>query len=72
MRDFLIGTLGKFLQIILGLASIGFIFAGLLSCGAAVTTGDKVIMGVLLLVGILCGCGVFGIRYWLGHIVRIR
>lgn len=71
MRDFLRGTLGKFLQILLALASVVLIFSGLLSCGS-LTTGGTILGWVLFILGILCGCGVFGIRYWLGHVIRMR
>lgn len=67
MRDFLKGTLGVFLQIILVILGIGLLATGLMSCGNLMVAG-----GLLLVLGILCFCAVAGIRYWLGHIVRIR
>jgi hypothetical protein len=65
MKDFLRGTLGVFAQVlllILGIALIG------VSCVAGSGAGNI----ALLILGILCLCAVAGIRYWLGHIVRMR
>jgi hypothetical protein len=66
MRDFLKGTLGVFLQIILVILGIGLLVTGLLSCGSSMIGG-----GLLLVLGILCLCAVGGIRYWLGHISEL-
>jgi len=71
MGDFLKGMFGRLLQIILSILSIGLIFSGIMSCsieGANQTVGGW----ILFILGVLCGCAVFGIRYWLGHIARIR
>jgi len=66
MKDFLKGTMGRFLQIILGIAGLGLMISGFVSCGS-----DHTGMGTLYLVlAILCWSAVFGIRYWLGHIIR--
>jgi hypothetical protein len=64
MKDFLRGTFGVFAQIVL-------IILGIVLIGVSCVAGSGV--GILLLVlGILCFCAVAGIRYWLGHIVRMR
>jgi hypothetical protein len=65
MKDFLRGTLGVFAQIVLLILGIVLIGA---SCVASLGVGNI----VLLVLGILCLCAVAGIRYWLGHIVRMR
>jgi protein-S-isoprenylcysteine O-methyltransferase Ste14 len=71
MGDFLRGTLGLFLQIILSIISIILIFVGFFSC--AIGHGGQTVIGwILFILGVLCGCAVFGIRYWLGHVVRMR
>jgi len=68
MRDFLRGTIGKFLQIILGIAGLVFIISSFVSCGNENTgTGT-----LYLILAILCWSASFGIRYWLGHIFRQR
>jgi hypothetical protein len=65
MKDFLRGTLGVFAQIVLLILGVVLIGA---SCVAGLGVGNI----VLLVLGILCLCAVSGIRYWLGHIVRMR
>jgi len=68
MKDFLRGTIGRLLQIILGIAGLIFIISSFVSCGNEHTgTGT-----LYLVLGILCLSAVFGIRYWLGHIFRQR
>ena len=68
MRDFLRGTIGKFLQIILSIAGFGLLIASFVSCGNEHTgTGS-----LYLILAILCWSATFGIRYWLGHIFRQR
>jgi hypothetical protein len=71
MKDFLLGTFGRLLQIVLGILSIFLMFSGLLSCSSG-GTGQTIMGWILFILGVLCGCAVFGIRYWLGHIVRMR
>lgn len=63
MGDFLRGTFGIFLQVILFL--LGMALVGV-SCVAG-PTGP-----LWLVLGVLCFCATGGIRYWLGHIVRPR
>jgi len=65
MRDFLRGTMGCALQIVLFILGIVLIGA---SCVASLGAGNI----VFLVLGILCFCAVAGIRYWLGNIFRIR
>ena len=67
MRDFLKGTLGTVLQVVL-------VFLGVVLLGASCVAGVySSAMGIVCLVlSILCFCTVAGIRYWLGHIVRMR
>ncbi len=72
MNDFLRGTLGRLLQIVFSILSVILMFSGLMSCGAGDSTGDTVLGWVLFILGVILGCAVFGIRYWLGHIGRIR
>ena len=65
MRDFLRGTFGVFLRIVL--LVLGLVFLGL-SCGT-----DSGVGSVLLIVlGVLCFCAMAGISYWLGTIHRHR
>ena len=71
MRDFLRGTLGRLLQLLLTGLSIIFILAGLISCAIG-GTGQTVTGWVLFILGLVFASAVFGIRYWLGHIVRLR
>ncbi len=68
MKDFLKGTMGCFLQIILVIASIILTISSFVSCG-----NEDIGVGTLyLILAILCWSAVFGIRYWLGHILRHR
>ena len=66
MRDFLKGTIGRFLQIILVIAGLALIVESLVSCGNEHTG----IGSLYLILAILCFSAAFGIRYWLGHIIR--
>lgn len=68
MEDFIKGTLGKFLQLVFSLGGFVLLVLGLISCAAGSGVGG----GIFILLGILCFCAVFGVRYWLGHIMRIR
>ena len=68
MRDFLRGTLGILAQVALGIIGLILFISSLVSCGSSHTTAG----GVYLFLGILCWCAISGIRYWLGHIVRMR
>jgi len=68
MKDFLRGTLGTLLQIVLGLLGGGLVLFGGLSC----VVGSKAGGSLLVILGILCFCAVVGIRYWLGSIIRPR
>lgn len=68
MQDFLKGMFGKLLQVILALLGIGLFIAGLISCASS----HSVASGICLFLSLLCWCAIFGIRYWLGHIVRMR
>jgi hypothetical protein len=65
MRDFLRGTMGCVLQIVLFVAGFSLI-------GVGADRGLDALGKLLLVLGILCFCAVFGIRYWLGNIFRIR
>lgn len=68
MRDFLAGTFGRFLQLVFSVAGLVLFVVGLVSCGSE----RAVLGGVLLLLSVLSWCAVFGVRYWLGHIMRVR
>ena len=61
MGDFLKGTFGKLLQLIFVILGFILLFSGIF--------GGNLF---LVVVGILFWCASFGIRYWLGHIVRHR
>ena len=61
MKDFLVGTLGKLLQVIFTLAGLVLLLGG---CTQG--SGGYLIGGIVLL------CAAFGARYALGHIVRGR
>ena len=65
MKDFLRGTMGCALQIVL-------LVAGCLLIAYSGDGGSAVSRNLMLVLGILCFCAVFGIRYWLGNIFRIR
>ena len=65
MKDFLRGTMGCALQIVLFVAGCFLIAYG-------ADTGSAVSQTLLIVLGILCFCAVAGIRYWLGSIFRIR
>jgi hypothetical protein len=69
MKDFLAGTFGKLLQILLVIAGIMLLA---LSCSVPPNTMGTVASVALKILGVVCFCGVFGIRYWLGNIVRLR
>ena len=71
MGGFLKGTLGCLLQIILSVLSLILIFAGIASCSVG-GTGQTIVGWMLFVLGIVFGCAVVGIRYWLGHIIRTR
>lgn len=65
MKDFLRGTMGCALQIVL-------VVAGCFLIAYSVDTGSAISQTLLIVLGILCFCAVAGIRYWLGNILRIR
>ncbi len=72
MKDFLAGTFGKFLQLVFSVVGFGLLIAGLVSCGTTGGVGGFAVGSLLILLGVLCFCAVFGVRYWLGHVMRIR
>jgi len=59
--DFVKGFMGTLLCWFLGVAGIVLIFASIFTSSAW-----------LLILSIVCFAAVAGIRYWLGHIVRVR
>jgi hypothetical protein len=65
MRDFLRGTMGCALQIVLFVAGCFLIAYG-------ADRDSDVARNLMIVLGILCFCAVGGIRYWLGNIFRIR
>ena len=65
MKDFLRGTMGCALQIVLFIAGISLI-------GLAADYDFDAIGKLFMVLGILCFCAVAGIRYSLGNIFRIR
>lgn len=68
MKDFIKGTLGKFLQVILAIVGAIFFVVSLVACGSGEIVGG----GIFMALSILSFCAIFGIRYWLGHIIRTR
>lgn len=71
MNDFLRGTLGKLAQIVLTLLGFLLLFSGFFSCALS-NSGNSGVSIFLVILGIVCFCAVFGIRYWLGSINRLR
>jgi uncharacterized membrane protein len=65
MRDFLKGTMGCALQVVLFVAAVSLI-------GLAANHNFDAIGKLFLVLGILCFCAIAGIRYALGNILRIR
>lgn len=72
MKDFLRGALGTLLQWVLAFLSAMFFMGGLVSCMCASLNNTTSVGGVFIFLGVLCLCAIAGIRYWLGHIVRMR
>lgn len=66
IKDFLVGTFGKILQVVLIGAGIFLVISGLID-----DPQGRLLVGRII-GGILCLCASFGIRYALGHIVRFR
>ena len=68
MRDFIRGTLGMLGQIFFLLLSVGLLLG---SIGAFI--GENAFLGIVLIIlGIVSWCAIFGVRYWLGHVTRLR
>ncbi len=65
MKDFLRGTAGCALQIVLFVAGVSLI-------GLAADHDFDAVGKLFLVLGILCFCAMAGIRYSLGNIFRIR
>ncbi len=61
LRDALVATVAKLIQWTLGLLGFILIVAGLISGHAW-----------LIIPALVCFAGTFGVRYALGHVVRIR
>ena len=59
--DILKGAFGKLLEIVFTLTAFGMIIGGLFEGVIGIVLG-----------GVFFGCLAFGVRYWLGHIVRVR
>jgi hypothetical protein len=72
MRDFLRGTFGKLLQILLLIIGSIFMLFGFTSCVFSGGGGKGVAVVVFYILGILCYCASYGIKYWLGTIYRHR
>jgi len=69
MKDFLRGTLGMLLQVVLNIAGLLLVGIGCVSCMFGEASGPGVVCAIL---GVLCFCAAFGIKYWLGHVARLR
>jgi len=65
MADFLRGTLGVLLQIVLAIAGIALI-------GLACVPSSEARSIAFMILGIVCFSAVAGVRYWLGTIHRHR
>lgn len=65
MRDFLRGTMGCALQVVLFVAAVSLI-------GLAADHNFDAVGKLFPVLGILCFCAIAGIRYALGNIFRIR
>jgi len=65
MADFLRGTLGVLLQIVLTVAGISLL-------GLSCVPGSEARSIVFIILGVVCFCAVAGVRYWLGTIHRHR
>lgn len=68
MKDFLRGTLATFLRLLFIVVSLVFLIGGM----ANLADSNTVLGAVLIVVGILFGCMASGIKYWIGHIFKIR
>lgn len=66
IKDFLVGTFGKVLQVVLVGAGIFLLISGLID-----DPQGKLLVGRII-GGILCLCASFGVRYALGHVVRFQ
>jgi len=66
IKDFLVGTFGKVLQVVLVGAGLFLLISGLID-----DPQGKLLVGRII-GGILCLCASFGVRYALGHVVRFR
>lgn len=66
LKDFLVGTFGKVLQVALIIAGVSLLASGLAGDFAGRPFVGRIVGGVL------CFCASFGIRYALGQIVRFR
>jgi len=66
IKDFMVGTFGKVLQVVLVGAGIFLLISGLID-----DPQGKLLVGRII-GGILCLCASFGVRYALGHVVRFR
>lgn len=66
IRDFLVGTFGKVLQVVFVVAGVFLLISGLID-----DPEGKLLVGRII-GGVLCLCASFGIRYALGHVVRFR
>lgn len=66
VKDFLVGTFGKVLQVVLVGVGIFLLISGLID-----DPQGRLLVGRIV-GGILCLCASFGVRYALGHIVRFR
>ncbi|MDO8579162.1 MAG: hypothetical protein Q7R50_08325 [Dehalococcoidales bacterium] len=62
LRDFLVGTFGKMLQVLFLLGGLALLLGGILGGGS----GGQIAVGFLLL------CMSFGVRYAMGEIFRMR
>ena len=68
MKEYLTGTSGRLLQILLGVLGLIFAFSGIVSFGTSQTVNGS----VYSVLSVLCWGTIGGIRYWLRRTVRNR
>ncbi len=72
MNTFLRGTLGKLLQLVFTVLGVILVSMGLFSCAGGQSTGTTILGWFLFILGIVSFGAVFGVRYWLGHVVKME
>jgi len=68
MKEYVTGTSGRLLQILLGVLGLIFAFSGIVSFGTSQTVNGS----LYLVLCVLCSGTIDGIRYWLRRTARNR